>query len=272
MSRHGIVWLASYPKSGNTWVRCLIASLQTGAAQVDLGGLARRLPNAAPRAWLERFVDVDNGDLLPAELKLLRAAAHRECAAQGISLLKVHDCYDPVLFPADVTLGTVYIVRDPRDVAPSWADHMGVDQDTAIRRMGDPELTMSKALHVYRPQAPQQYGSWSGHVSSWLQHAPGPRLVLRYESLKAQPLHEATRLALFLGLPDNPSYIARAVEACRFEALRDAEERDGFGERAASQEWFFRQGLAGAWRATLSPPQVARLVADHGEMMEWLGY
>ncbi|MDQ1090752.1 aryl sulfotransferase [Xanthomonas sacchari] len=272
MNRRGIVWIASYPKSGNTWVRCLISSLQTGAARIDLGSLGRTLPNAASRSWLERFVDVDNGDLLPAELHRLRAAAYSRCAAQGVSLLKVHDLYDPTLFPADATLGTVYIVRDPRDVAPSWADHMRVDLDTAIARMSDTELVMSRSLAGYQPQTPQRFGAWSSHAASWLQRAPGPLLLLRYEDLLAQPLQEAARLAAFLGLPTASPHLARAVAACRFEALRETEAREGFIERRRGQARFFRRGQAGTWRETLDTTQAERLRAAHGVVMAWLGY
>lgn len=272
MNRRGIVWLASYPKSGNTWLRCLISSLHTGAGSIDLASLGQTVPNAASRAWLERFVDVDNGELLPTELHRLRADAYRRCAAQGVSVLKVHDRYDSSLFPAEATLGTVYIVRDPRDVAPSWADHMRVDLDTAIARMGDTDLVMSQGDAGYRPQTPQRFGAWSSHVASWLQHAHGPHLLLHYEALLAQPLREVARLATFLGLSTDSSRLARAVAACRFDALRDAEERDGFIERRRGQARFFRQGRAGAWRATLDATQAARLRADHGVVMTWLGY
>ncbi len=272
MSRRGIIWLASYPKSGNTWMRCLISSLQTGAAVADLDTLGRSLPYAASRSWLEQFVDVDSSDLVPTELRLLRSSAYRQCAAQSLELLKVHDRYDATLFPADATLATVYIVRDPRDIAPSWADQTNMDLDAAIRQMCDAGLTVSRGGPSFRTQTPQWYGSWSGHVASWLQRAPGPRLLLRYEDLLAQPMQETTRLAEFLGLPADPSHVARAVAACRFETLRSVEERHGFAERSPEQARFFRQGRAGAWRSALTTQQVERLVADHGVVMHWLGY
>lgn len=271
MSRRGIFWLASYPKSGNTWIRCLIASLQNGAAAMNLDDLALALPNAASRAWLAGYLDVDIGDLTLAELHLLRGAAYRRCAAQTLSMLKVHDCYDPMLFPATATLGTVYIVRDPRDIAPSWADHASLDLDAAIRQLGESATIMSGTMSRYRPQARQRFGSWSEHVAAW-SHAPGPRLLLRYEDLLADPLRETARLADFLGLPTDPAQVARAVAACRFQALHDAEQRLGFMERQEGQTRFFRQGRAGAWRTALSAAQAARVIADHGPTMAWLGY
>ncbi|AVS73406.1 sulfotransferase domain-containing protein [Paracidovorax cattleyae] len=272
MTRRGIFWIASYPKSGNTWVRCLIASLQSGGAPVRLGGLGDTVPNSAARAWIEACIDVGSGDMLASELNAMRAQSHREEGARRLCILKVHDRYDPGLFPAEVTLGTIHIVRDPRDVAPSWADHMGVDVDTAIARMADDALTLSRSIDSFRPQAPQRFGSWSGHVRSWLDDAPGPRLLLRYEALLADPLGEAARLSRFMGLSVDADCVARAVDACDFEALRGIEEREGFSERQKGQRRFFRQGRSGAWRGVLQPDQAGRIMGDHGAMMRRLGY
>lgn len=272
MSSPGIVWIASYPKSGNTWIRCLITSLQADGAAIVLDSLGKSLPNAAARIWLESWVDLASEDLTADELHSLRREAHRRCGLRQRQLLKVHDCYAPDLFPEELTQRVVYIVRDPRDVAPSWADHMQVDLDTAIAKMADPGLTMSSSVSAYRPQARQHFGSWSGHVASWLDRAPGPCLLLRYEALLADPLHETMRLAEFLGLPVRQGAVARAVQSCRFDTLRQAEAQGGFIERNKGQQRFFRQGRAGTWQTTLHAGQVARLIADHGTTMQRLGY
>lgn len=272
MTRHGIFWIASYPKSGNTWVRSLVASLQAGGGGVHLERLGKVVPNGAVRAWLEGWVDLDSECLNHAEMRALRTHAYRQAAARQSCLLKVHDVFDPALFPADATLGTVYVVRDPRDVAPSWADHMGVDLDTAIAQMADSGTTMSSNRSAFRSQTLQHYGSWSLNVQSWLDHAPGPLLLLRYEDMLADPWREATRLATFLGLPADAASVERSVDACRFEALRSAEERDGFAERRTVQQRFFRQGRAGAWQSALQSQQAARLVAQHAAVMQRLGY
>ncbi len=272
MTRHGIFWIASYPKSGNTWVRCLIASLQSGGAPVRLDKLGHAVPNSAARAWIEDRIDVGSADMLGSELQAMRAQAHREAGSRSLCVLKVHDRYDPQLFPAEVTLGSVYIARDPRDVAPSWADHMGVDVDTAIARMADDELTMGRSMSSFRPQVPQHFGSWSENVRSWLDDAPRPLLLLHYEALLADPFGEATRLAAFMGLPSDADCVARAVDACDFGTLRDLEEREGFSERQKEQQRFFRQGRAGAWRVALQIRQAERIVNRHGAMLRRLGY
>ncbi|WOI44154.1 sulfotransferase domain-containing protein [Acidovorax sp. BLS4] len=272
MNRRGIFWIASYPKSGNTWVRCLITSLQAQGAPVKLHGLGKALPNAAVRTWLEAYVDVASEDLNPDELRAMRLQAYQLYAKQHCGMLKVHDRYDAALFPADASLGTVYIVRDPRDIAPSWADHMGVDVETAIVRMADAEFTVGRGFSAFTLQAPQHLASWSEHVRSWLDDAPGPLLLLHYEALLTEPLREAARLAEFLGLPADSGCVARAVSACNFQTLRSMEEEHGFIERRAVQQRFFRQGRAGAWRGTLQPDQAERLAEQHGTIMQRLGY
>jgi len=273
MSGGGVFWIASYPKSGNTWVRSIMGSLRAGGRAPDFKAFGRVCPNAASRWWIEEALDLPTEDLTAPELARARAAAARAAAAQpGLHCLKVHDRYDPTLFPADATSGTVYIVRDPRDVAPSWADHMDVPLDETIRRMGLPGFRVGRTITAFHPQTEQVLSSWSEHVTSWLNGVPGPLLLLRYEDMLADPRRAVARLAAFLGLPNDPETVARTVEACRFQALRAAEEANGFRERQEHQERFFRQGRAGAWPAALSPAQAARLLADHGAVMARMGY
>ncbi len=271
----GLFWIASYPKSGNTWVRCLVASLLTGAAAPDLAALGRICPSGSSRAWLEEVLDIPTEDLTPDELARIRPVASREWAATGGTgplCLKVHDCHDPRLFPPDVATGAVYVVRDPRDVAPSWGDHMNVSVDEAIARMGRPGFILGRSIRGFRSQTEQVMGSWSENVTSWLDQTAVPVLLLRYEDLMADPLGETTRLAAFLGLAAAPESITRAVAACRFEALQAAEASGGFSEKPDGMERFFRQGRSGAWREGLSQAQAARVVADHGAVLTRLSY
>ncbi len=270
----GIFWIASYPKSGNTWVRGLIASLLTGGdAPALLSRIGKICPHGASREWIEEVLDVSTEDMTPVELTRARADATLDWTkTAGPRLLKIHDHYDSRLFPAEATAGTVFIVRDPRDVAPSWAHHMDVSLDIAIDRMGTPDFTLARSRTGPNPQAEQRLGSWSNHAASWLEQKSGPLLLLRYEALLADPMSETTRLAVFLGLATDAAAIGRAVATCHFESLRKAETTAGFREKLVYMDRFFRQGQAGAWRETLTSEQAARLTADHGAVMARLGY
>jgi hypothetical protein len=115
-------------------------------------------------------------------------------------------------------------------------------------------------------------GSWSANVQSWLDHAPRPLLLLRYEDLLSQPVACHTALAGFIGQPIDAALIEKTVAATSFQSLQAAEARSGFKERGRKQRTFFRQGQAGAWRQGISPEQADRLWTDHHEVMTRLGY
>lgn len=270
----GLYWLASYPKSGNTWVRCFLSALAGGGVIERFDEIVQAAHASASRPWLEAMLDVPSSDFSAADFIHARADLHRMQAAtvELSRILKVHDCYDPALFPAAVTAGVVYIVRDPRDVVPSLAAHLGKSLDQAIASMSDDHFRLAARPGVYFPQGPQWLSSWSRHAESWLVPRQAPVLLLRYEDLCADPALQFRRLLDFVGLSCDEAAMQGALRATRFEALRAKEARDGFPERSRFAARFFRQGTAGAWRQALDPEQAARVQAQHGPMMRQLGY
>ena len=271
----GFFWIASYPKSGNTWVRLALWCVKNGGAAIDLSAPLTFAPLATSRPFFDRILGVDSSDLSMAEAANLRPRAYELGAAEASDPLfrKVHDARsdtpagDP-LFPPDITLGVVHIVRDPRDVAISWARHLGWSIDRTIAFMSVPETPASKA-----EQLTQNLTGWSRHVESWLD-APGrqPPLLIRYEELLADPAVTLQRIVRYVGWPDDPNVLQKATEATRFETLRREETHHGFHEKPPAAPLFFRQGRAGAWREVLTAAQARRIEADHGAVMTLLGY
>lgn len=270
----GFYWLASYPKSGNTWLRLALWALRHGKP-VDFTAFAGWAPVAGLRSVLDEMVGVESSDLTRAEIDALRPRVFEmlACERKEPMLCKVHDPwgYTPggePLFPPAVTRAAVYIVRDPRDVAVSLSHHLGYSLGDAIAFMDSPppvQSTPQRQLEV-------QWVSWQQHVESWLD-APGIRvLTVRYEEMIADMRAVLARVAAFLGWSAEPQAIAAAVEATGFERLRAAEERQGFGEKPLRMERFFRRGEAGAWSAVLTCEQAARIERNHGRAMARLGY
>lgn len=269
----GIVWIASYPKSGNTWLRAIIASLVDNGQPPNLNALSRTCPNGANRVWIEKHLQVPTDDFTPEELRAARIAAYGAFAQgrQGSPCLKVHDQYDPALFSEEFSAGAVYVVRDPRDVALSWADHMDVSIDEAIRRMAQRNFCVGQGINAYRPQTQQILGSWSDHVLGWIGNARLPTLVLKYENMLVDLPDAIARVASFLNMDASAEVISKAASACRFARFRAFEEAHGFSERWDHQQAFFRKGRSGAWRETLTPEQHERLLASHRTAMTRLG-
>jgi hypothetical protein len=274
MAAQGVHWLASYPKSGNTWVRIALACLGDQGRLPDLGEPDALCPNAASLEWMQDLLDLPVGDMTPGEQALMRTEAcrlHGE-TTDGPAFLKIHDAYDAASFGPIPSAGTVLMVRDPRDVAPSWADHLGITIDDAIALMARPDFAIGLPGRQQQSHTLQRLGSWSANVQSWLDHAPRPLLLLRYEDLLSQPVACHTALAGFIGQPIDAALIEKTVAATSFQSLQAAEARSGFKERGRKQRTFFRQGQAGAWRQGISAEQADRLWTDHHEVMTRLGY
>lgn len=277
--RGGIYWLASYPKSGNTWMRAFISNLKRGTAEavhineLDTGDIA------SSYSWVEQALGVEIKELSQDEIDRLRPEAYAWQARESAEpeYHKIHDAYSlladgQAMFPAQASLGAICIVRNPLDVAISFAHHCHCDIDQAILRMGDPAFSFCGSGKRLYPQLRQKLLSWSGHVASWLD-APGlNRLVVRYEDMQASPLETFTAAARFLELPSDEPSILRALDHCKMETLQKQEAEKGFKERMPKAVSFFRKGIVGDWVATLSHPQVEAILRDHGPIMARLGY
>lgn len=273
----GIWWLASYPKSGNTWLRAFIAALVSGEP-VDINKMAFLGRIASDRPAFDEALGIAAADLTLAQQTNLRPRAYEICAAEAERQLycKAHDSYhltpagEP-LFPAGATRGAVYIVRDPRAVAVSLAHHTGRAIDAEIARMADANASFSGSDDCLEQQLRQHLQTWSDHVQSW-RDAPFPVHVVRYEDMHADPAVAFGAVARFLDLPHDPQRIASAVAATTFSRLQQQERACGFIERLRHTTTFFREGRVDGWRNALTPAQAARIVAAQGAVMRQYGY
>lgn len=271
-----IVWLASYPKSGNTWLRAFLGNyLQDGPRPVQLSELSKfAYDEAQPELYRVHAPDGETAKLEPAAINALRPRVHADLAARvaRTAFVKTHNLlggFEGVpLQNLQVTAGAIYIVRNPLDVVSSVADHFGVSIDDAIEFMGNENTsTPNDELFVS-----QHLGSWSNHVASWTMDAHPRFLVLRYEDMLANPSKAFMRVARHLNFPSAPARLKKAVRFSSFAQLRALEERTGFVERSPHSQRFFRVGRSGQWRVKLSAAQVNRIVSQHGVQMARFGY
>lgn len=273
-----IVWLASYPKSGNTWVRAFLANLVANRSEpLSPNELARY---GDDEALPERFTELagrPHTELSLADISGLRPQVHALIAqrAQGTRFVKSHNASGSFdghpLYNWDVTSGAIYAVRNPLDIAVSMAHHFGLTIDEAIARLGDDDVaTANDALF-----ASQFLGSWSRHVAGWadtVQRLGDRALFVRYEDLLEKPVKHFTRIAKLAGLGLDRARIERAIAHASFKSLSSLEKRDGFTEAVARNTRFFRRGSANQWREALTREQVERIVAGHREQMSRCKY
>ena len=268
----GLVWLASYPKSGNTWMRVLLANLLTGTAEpADINALGE--DELLIGRW--RFSDdmlVDADLLEPQELDRLRPL-QCDFVAAGLTspfFCKTHDRFarpdgTPVLGAA--ARCALYLVRDPRDVAISLAHHLGTGPDHAIALLFD-----EQARAASPKQLGYRIGEWAGHVSGWTGQTEMPVRVVRYEDLRRDTVAVLRDVLAFLGASTTEEDLARAIDHSRLEALQRQEADKGFRERQPGQKRFFRSGRTGEWRDVMTADQVRSIEQRLGPAMLALGY
>ena len=273
-----IVWLASYPKSGNTWLRAFLTSyLNPDPEPLSINALIGGAL-AYQRALFDGCVGRASSDMTPDEILDARPRFHRRLARDlpRPTFVKVHDACirtprGAALFPRAATAGAVYLVRNPLDVAVALANHQGTSVDAAIADMNR-AATLAPQTGGLSRQLPQPMLTWSAHVTSWRECAAFPVHVVRYEDLLADPAAEFGGIARFCGLEWDRARLARAVDETAFHRLRDQERHCGFDEKPLAAASFFRAGTAGGWRTALGAGQVRRLVETHEPVMDRFGY
>ncbi|MFY8106728.1 MAG: sulfotransferase domain-containing protein [Elstera sp.] len=265
----GIYWLASYPKSGNTWLRLLLRSYRSGGTAVDINDLAEDGWIINSRTQFDEQIGFAASDLTDAEILHWWPSALQKWAQSRTepAYLKTH----APGAPGDFTLGAVYLVRDPRDVALSLARHINRSVDDAIDMMGTPDKLMNRSRYRLQPRLLESWGSWSQNIESWLAPMPFPIHVLSYEAMRADPVAALSGLLPVLGFPVDPAAVEAAVAATALDTLRAQEVARGFAE-AEGPNRFFGEGRVQGWRDRLTPAQISRIEADHGPMMRRLGY
>jgi Sulfotransferase domain len=276
--RSGIVWLASYPKSGNTWTRAFLHNLvhvtsgQTRAQKIN--ELDQFSVGSAAKALFKDVIGFDLTDEHRSEVAAARAKVQQRIvdAVEGLVFVKTHqaiviDREHPTINFA-VTAGAIYIVRNPLDIAISYAHHLGKPIDFAIDFMN----MKNAETPITDKQVYEVYGSWSQHVLSWTRKPHPAIYVMRYEDMLDEPLKTFGALAQHLLFKPSDAQLADAIDRSSFERLRQQEEKAGFRERPEHAERFFRDGRSGQWKDVLTPQQVQRIVDAHGEQMQRFGY
>jgi hypothetical protein len=236
------IFIVSYPKSGNTWTRFLIANLAYPNEPANFANINRLTPD--PEGLSKR--------------QLSRQPRPR--------ILKSHQYFDP-RYPR-----IIYVVRDPRDVALSqYHFHRK-------RALIADDYPVERFVTRFVAGETSPYASWGQNVESWLatrNHRPG-FLLLRYEDMMADPRRELVKVAAFLGIVPTPQRIDQAVQRSSADHMRTLEKTQSLmwsSTRATRQDIpFVRSAKAGGWKTGLPPISVAEIEVAWGPLMTSLRY
>ena len=276
----GIVWLASYPKSGNTWFRVFLTHIINGTnCNLNLNRTSIVGTGCAARFMMDRALGFDSRLLYEEELERLRPSIYDWHAKNqpGVQYFKIHDaCYTATnkasVIPKKISIGAIYFIRNPLDVVISFAYHMNCSINDAIQMMNCPTLALKGSAAKPLSQIRQVCSSWSWHVESWISNSDINVLTLRYEDMIYSPGKTFSSALAFLQIKVSEDIFLNALDKSQFAQLKQDEQINGFRESAAPERPFFRKGIAGDWVNTLTDSQIKRIVSDHGPMMRHFGY
>jgi Sulfotransferase domain len=270
-----IIWLASYPKSGNTWMRMLLNTyFHSDTERQNLNSLDLSTYGGSSKSSYRAVTSTDVDTMSDDDIAKLTPNAHTHIASrhQDAVFVKTHNMLSTYkgtsLITPSVTRGGIYIIRNPLDTVLSVADHFGLSLDRAIDLMNSMNGSTAPTDQVVR----QYFGSWSHNVLTWTTEIPFAVCPVRYEDLHSAPGKSFENILSFFDFEIDRKKIAKTVKKTSFKALKSMEKRDGFSEKSEHSKAFFRSGKTGQWKSKLSEAQIERLVTPNYVQMKRFGY
>jgi len=274
-----IIWLASYPKSGNTWFRAFLANLMRQSDQpADINEL-EGAPIASSRQLFDEATGLSSSDLTSEEIENLRPHVYDFIAQNSTEIIfhKIHDAFITTseglpLIPAQATICALYFVRNPLDIAVSFAHHANISLNASVAAMNNNNYTFCSKNSRLHMQLQQKLLSWSNHVWSWTAQTNFPVMVIRYEDMMLEPFITFSKAVKFCGLNNNDDEIQEAIRKSSFSELQKQEKENGFREKGPDSVTFFRKGKIGSWKEELTAELVEIIRSDHQHVMKQLAY
>ncbi len=257
-----IIWLASYPKSGNTWVRSFLNSLLFNKnGEANLSEIAKIDQYPKRSHFINLVSEIDNLEKLSLNWIKSQKILNED---NKIKFLKTHHAlckYQNSFFTnGEVSLGTIHIVRDPRNVISSILYHYSKNNYTEAKNfLFDENKALGKKFDLKDPNVNRNIftviSSWKSHYNSWKQFKKN-YLLIKYEDLIRDPHKEFNKLVEYLSKLLNLKFEAKKIELAvrsnSFENLKRLEKENGFAEAVSDKETgekkrFFNLGPDNDW-------------------------
>lgn len=271
----GIVWLASYPESGNKLTQTLLHNLLMGRPEGRyINPLEQAFHCEADAKWYDDHVVGTPQSVTPellahARPKVQAAMSERQ---KGSCFVTSYNClgawYGQPLVNVSVTAAAIYTVRNPLDIAVSMLPYFKQDVDLVIKQINDAQaMTNVTDRHV-----PEVLSSWSGHVGSWIAQPSKILHVVKYEDFLSDLPGTFQGILDFLKLTPEENRVARALKNGNLEESLQHEKTGGFSELRRFDGAFFQHASQGRWRELFTDEQIKQIISAHRPMMEKFDY
>lgn len=275
-----IMWIASYPKSGNTWIRALLSCYLFDEYHDKNQDVFSKMKiiKSFPKKFAFRGI-IDKNYLIKNKLgayKYYIQAQEKINKDPNLHIIKTHNFCGSLnghnFTNKQNTIGSIYIVRDPRDVAVSYASFAGISYEESVNL-----LLNDNRISFVDKYYPEVRLSWKSHLISWLSF-PAPRLLVKYEDLLKNTAGILRDTIIFINQFFNNKIIIdedkiiRVVNECNFSKLQNLEEKIGFDESFIKQNKFFRKGKEKSWENILSENLIKKIENNFSKEMKKLNY
>ena len=279
-----IIWLASFPKSGNTWMRAFLSSYLY--LDLDKENFTFNLLKK-----IERFPNLNQLNNIGIKPKSFLDVAKSWIPTQNhinlnnkINLLKTHQAFGNFEnFPftdSNNTLGAIYLVRDPRDVLISYSRHMKQSIDKTLDLVLEDD-SKGNLFEGKNSVIGEMRGSWSQHYNSWKYSNLKEKIIIKYEDLVNNPFDTFSKVISHLNylfrklsfpLETNAERIRKCIEISNFNNLQNLEKKLGFSDNIKSGATFFNKGTTNQWQDELNDKIIYKIEKKFKKEMKELNY
>ncbi len=276
-----IIWIASYPKSGNTWIRSILSSyFFSNSGQFDFE-LLKKIPQYPGSRYFKQPIKK------PGEVSLFWNSTQNELNKKNKNIfLKTHNAMVPLngrnFTSSANTLGAIYIVRDPRNIMSSMKNHydfLGFSETL--------EFMLNKKKFIWDERKKNDFssfqflGSWSDHYKSWLKNPSFRTLLVKYEDLENDCYYTSIKIIKFINflwgqnISVDEKKLFNCIRSTSFDTLKKKEKETGFQESINfknKKKIFFYLGPKNKWQENLPKDVLSRVKKEFLEDLKYFNY
>lgn len=276
-----IIWIASYPKSGNTWVRSIISSyFFSNIGNFDFSLLKNISLYPGPK-YFNKKIDK------PGEVSLFWEVSQKNIIQnQELTFLKTHNALVALnnrnFTTEKTTLGAIYIIRDPRNILSSLKNHYGFDNYNETF-----DFMKNKKKYIWDIRRKNDFsgfqflGSWADHYKSWIKNTKFKTLLIKYEDLEKDCYSTSHKIIKFILMLNGKNVevdekkLFKSVETTKFDVLKKKEIEKGFEESINinnEKKPFFFLGPENIWQKKLPKEILSKVENEFKDDLNYFNY